>query len=492
MNFAGLFFLVIAHFISGRGVLQLFKLQLSLVQTICFSFIIGVPLLSFVPCIVQLLKIPITFNSIYIAIAIFSLICGIPAVIGFKRPRLGKIVIPQIYEWPFLLICLTFIVLSAWRCFYYPTLARDMLSGPELLAEYAVREKTMISSVFSIDLHTTNNYFKSPYITCLQIIYKLLVQPFGQTWMTVLYIPFVTFMFTMLHERIHAFFASLLLFLFMAVPDLFAYSFVMLYDYSNMVFFFCGFYFLIKHLENKQSNYFLFAAFLFGLATYIRVETLVLVGFFAALPLYVYIRERVPVIKIAGRIALLLAVPFAAYIICMQVFVHSFVPITYHATNDINPHLGDISYFFNRIKQMNDVLIFGAQGLEVYGYFFNFFLVLFFADIIFALANRGKQTYNKEARYALFGIVVIYFGLPFLGYLFPLYDIMNTTKRGLFKIIPIMILYMANSGLLQALSKKISDWDSGVNKPPQVAKPRPVANVATAKPRQPNNPGKQK
>lgn len=480
MNFAGLIFLIIAHFISGRGVLQLFKLQLSLVQTICFSFIIGVPLLSFVPCFVQLMKIPITFNSIYVAIAVFSLICSIPLAIGFKRPKFGKIVFPQIYEWPFLLICITLIVLSAWRCFYYPTLARDMLSGPELLAEYAVREKTMISSVFNIDLHTTNNYFKSPYITCLQIIYKLLVQPYGQTWMTVLYIPFSVFMATILYQRIHPFLASLLLFLFMAIPDLFAYSFVMLYDYSNMVFFFCGFYFLIKHLENKQTNYFVFAAFLFGLATYIRVETLVLVGFFAALPLYIYLRERLNPIKIAARIALILAVSLAAYLICMQVFVRAFVPIAYHATNDINQNLGDVSYFFHRIGAMNDVLIFGSQGLEVYGHFIHFFIVLFIADFIFFLTNTKKQRYNREARYAIFGIIVIYFGLPFLGYLFPLYDIMNTTKRGLFKILPIMILYMANSGLLQALSEKIKGWESGIKEPKNSPNSRPAPNVAAA------------
>jgi len=51
---------------------------------------------------------------------------------------------------------------------------------------------------------------------------------------------------------------------------------------------------------------------------------------------------------------------------------------------------------------------------------------------------------------------------------------------------------MANSGLLQALSKKISDWDSGVNKTPPTPKPRPAANVATAKNRPANTPGKQK
>ena len=480
MNFPGLIFLIIAHFLSGRGILRLFKLQLPLVQTICLSIMVGVPALSFVPCIVQLLKIPITFNSIFTAIAIFTAVCSIPIFINFKRPKFGKFVLPGIYEWPFLLICLTLIVLSAWRCYYYPPTARDMLSGPELLAEFAVREKNMISSVFKIDLSTTNNCFKSPYITCLQIIYKLLVQPFGQIWMTVLYIPFVTFIYTILRERTHPFLASMLLFLFMAVPDLFAYSFVLLYDYSNMVFFFSGFYFLVKHLENKQSNYFAFSVLLFTLATYIRVETLILVSLFSLLPIFIYFKEHLPFKKIALRFILLIGSSTAAYLICMHIFVHSFVPIPYVATSDLNPNLGDISYFFNRIKQMNDILLTGPQGLEVYGHFMRFFFWLLVADIIFALVYRKKQHFNRDARYALFGIVVIYFGLPLLGYLFPLYDILNTTKRGLFKILPIMLLYMANSGLLQILSEKITKWESGKKELPIKPKPTPaIANTQT-------------
>ena len=476
MNFAGLLFLIITHYLCGRGLLQLFKLQLSNALTICFSVMIGVPLLSFVPCFVQLLHIPITATSISVAIIIFTVICSIPLLINFKRPQFKKIVLPELYELPFLLVCLCLVILSVWRCYYYPPTARDMLSGPELLAEYTVREKTMINSVFTIDLHTTNNYFKSPYITCLQIIYKLLVQHFGQVWMSVLYLPFITFIYTMLRERLHPFLASLLLFFFMAIPDLFAYSFVMLYDYSNMVFFFTGFYFLVKHLENKQSNYFAFSVFLFGLATYIRVETVVLIGMMALLPLYIYYKERTGFKKIAVRLSLLLGVPFIFYIICMQVFVRNFVPIPYHATNDINHKLSDISVFFSRIGAINDVLIFGDQGRIVYGYFMRVFLALFIADFILFLTNRKTRGFNMEARYALFGIAVVYLGLPFMGYLFPLFDLMNTTKRGMFKLLPIMLLYMSNSGLIQKLSDQLKKWEAPKNV--MQPKPRPAPKTA--------------
>ena len=479
MNFPGLIFLILAHFISGRGILQLFKLQLKPVQMVCLSVILGVPLVSLAPCFIQLAHIPITFNSVFAGVAIVALLCSIPLFINFKRPTFGKIEWPGIYELPFLLVCLGLVVLSVWRCYYYPPTARDMLAGPELLAEFAVREKTMVSSVFTVDLHTTNNYFKSPYITCLQIIYKLLATPpFGQTWMSVLFIPFIIFMYSMLRERIHPFLASLLVFLFMTIPDLFAYSFVMLYDYSNMVFFFLGFYFLLRHLENKRTNDFAFSVFMFGLATYIRVETVILVGMVSLLPLFVFFREKQDFKTIAIRWAIMMAVPTAFYFICIDLFVRHFVPLPFNASNDINKNLGDVSYLFNRFKEINDKLIFGAQGKVVYGLFIYFFLGLLIIDIIIFLTNTKKQRFSKEAMYALFGVTIIYVGLPILGYLLPLFDVMNTTKRGLFKLMPMIVLYMANSRLLQMISEWLKNLESGKKTSPSPQLRAPVAKVA--------------
>ena len=311
----------------------------------------------------------------------------------------------------------------------------------------------MISSVFSIDLSTTNNLFKSPYITGLQIIYKLLVAPFGQLWMSVLYVPFIVFIYAMLRKRVHALLAGLLLLLFITVPDLFAYSFVMLYDYSNMVFFFCGFYFLIRHLDGRQLNDLFFSALLFGLATYIRVETIVLVAMTALLPFIVYIKERIGLKSLLLRLSVFIAVPAIFYLICMQVFVRLFIPIPFDAAHEINPALGHIGYFFQRLKELNTVIIFSAKGISVYGYF----LMLFFAVLLGDICSR--QRFNREAWFALFGVAVVYFGLPLLGYLLPLYDVNNTTKRGLFKIIPLMLLYLCNSGLVLRLSALITKWE---------------------------------
>jgi len=202
MNFGGLIFLLAAHYLSGRGLLRLFKIGLKPVPAFCLSMITGVFLVSFAPCILQLCGLPIDVLHVIVTIVVLTGIFCIPLLLNFKRPGIGKPPLPVYYEWPFIIACSFLAAVSVWRCFYYPPYARDMLAGPELLAEFAVREHTMVSSVFTLDLHTTNNYFKSPYITCLQILYKLLVCPFGQLWLSVIAVSFWVWLYSILRERI--------------------------------------------------------------------------------------------------------------------------------------------------------------------------------------------------------------------------------------------------------------------------------------------------
>src|SRR3954466_1445721 len=98
MNFAGLIFLLFAHFITGRGLLKLFKVELKQTPSLCLSMIAGVPLLSFAPCFVQLLHLPISTVPVLIAIIAITAGFSIPLLLDFKRPQIQKIILPQLYE----------------------------------------------------------------------------------------------------------------------------------------------------------------------------------------------------------------------------------------------------------------------------------------------------------------------------------------------------------------------------------------------------------
>src|SRR5438045_3136812 len=96
---------------------------------------------------------------------------------------------------------------------------------------------------------------------------------------------------------------------------------MILYDYSNMVFFFCGFYFLIKYADEHKANHLLFSAFLFGLATYIRTETLILVVFIAPLVMLYLYKAKERMNGGAIKLGAFILFPAIFYFLCIHVFV---------------------------------------------------------------------------------------------------------------------------------------------------------------------------
>jgi hypothetical protein len=90
--------------------------------------------------------------------------------------------------------------------------------------------------------------------------------------------------------------------------------------------------------------------------------------------------------------------------------------------------------------------------------YYNYFVFVF--AVVFLLNVFEKKTWSGVSLSWLFAVLVVYIGIAFIGYLFPLYDLDNSTKRGLFKIFPLMLLFMGNSPLLLSLSEKIRKWES--------------------------------
>lgn len=474
MNVLGLLFLLITQFITGRGLIQLCKVSMRPLLAFCYSLIAGVAVFSFLPFFLELFHVTINMSSVSAAIGVTTVVFAIPLFMAFKQikwPKVSDLKLPGLYELPFLVVFILLILLSLWRAWYYPSFARDMLSGPEVMAEYALKEGHIINSLFKVDLQSTNNYLKPPFITSLQIIYKLYVQPFGQTWLSILFVNFIVVMYTLLKEKIHPLLLGFVMLYFFAMPEVFSYTYLMLFDYSNMIFFFSGYYFLNQYFEKKDNGNFAFAVFLFAIATYVRTETLILVGMTLPVVFFNQYKDKMPVSRSAIRLAIMLVASVVVYFVCMNVFVKHFIPIKYDVSGDVNKNLGDLSAFFDRITGMWTNLLFAHDtGLPYYGYNPHLFVGILLIDIIFF-----RKKFNKEAKTMLYGIVVVYVGLAFIGYLLPLADLMHTTKRGLFKIFPFFLLYYRDSPILLKLTEVLNKWEWG-------KEDSTTARVKTAKP----------
>src|SRR5258708_3543247 len=476
MAFPAFILLVLCHLFSGYGLLTLFNIRQKTVVTLALSLIRGVAVASFVPFVLQLCYIPLTPATVFGSLAFACLLLNIRTIlpigggggffVGFFRGRWGRFfrecgrrvrasrLLP--YEVPFVLILGFLVFVSVWRCYYLPPTSRDALSGPEAIAEYAVREHTMINSFFNVDLWTTNNQFKSPFLISLQIIYKMAGFPFGQIWLSIIFVSFTVLLYQVLKERLHPIIAGLLLLLFMMVPELYAYTFMILYDYSNMVFLFLSLYFLFDYCKNKISGTLAFAGLLMGIATYIRSETLALALFFIPVLLLLQWREKYSYRQMALSNALFILPAVIGYYLPVHLYIGHYLPVHYNVTDLVNQHLSDLQPLFKRYGDIGSRLLTGELAIHLWGYFMFVWAALFLSEGIFL------RRFNREARNWLYAPGAIFIGLGLLGYLLPLFDLIVTTERGLFKMLPFMLLYMANNEGLLRLSAWISRWENAV------------------------------
>lgn len=437
--------LCIVQFAAGFGVLTLFNIQLKPGLFASLAMLLGVAVFSVVPFILQLLYIPLTQLSVFSSLILVCVLLNMQIKKG--KENLGKMFRGtwfklSFYEIPFLAVIAVCVFVSLWRCFYLPPTPRDLTSGAEAIAAYAVREKTMINSVFTVNVESTNNVFKPPFIICLQLIYKMAGFAFGQLWLSIVFISFLVFLYQALCLTLHRLLAWFLLLCFIAIPEMFAYTFMVLFDYSNAVFFFLSVYFLLAFFKNSQTSYLFFAGVLMGIATYIRSETLVLACFMVPAILYNNLKAKRGMKKLLTEPILFLLPTVICYVLCVTVYLNHYLPVKYSVPDLVNPHLLDLAPFVTRFAEINSKLIFSQQGMNYYGYFIFIFLGLFVTEIVI------KRRLNNTAKNWLYAVLVIYIGLAALGYLLPLMDLDNSTKRGMFKIFPLMLLCMANNSLL--------------------------------------------
>jgi hypothetical protein len=449
--------LFVCYLVTGYGILFLFRLQLKAAYTVTLSLLLGLAVASFLPFLLQLLFIGITPFSVFGSLALAAIAFSLPVFRHIRKqgldafrqslPRPSFDLRP--YEMPFFIIIGFFIFVSIWRGYYLPPTSRDALSGPEAIAQLAVSEHTLINSFFNIDLWTTNNQFKSPFLISLQLIYKLAGFPFGQVWLSIVFVSITVFLYHALRERLHPLLAGILLLLFVMTPEMYAYTFMILYDYSNMIFFFLSLYFLFTWKKHE----FYFAGLLMGIATYIRSETLALALLFLPLVVLVQRRNKMPAKQMLISNGLFLLPSLLGYYLPSQLYIKYYLPVHYDIGGLVNNDLTALHPLFQRYGDIFTHLLTGEFAIHLWGYIFYLAAILFLAEAIVL------RRFNREARNWLYAIAVLYIGLGALGWLLPVMDLNDTTKRALFKMLPPVLFYLANNELLIRFSQAISRWE---------------------------------
>lgn len=450
MKFIFLLLLTLAEIAIGFGVTSLFRIKLDRIPVLSLSLVVGIGIVSLEPFLLQMFYIPVNYLSVFGGLALIIALLLIPGVRYFKQYA-GTFRLPRIvlYEWPWILMIGLLVFIAANRCYIMPPYPRDLLTGPEPIAEYAVKEHSFINSVFEQDLTNNNNPFKSLYIPALQVVYKLIGFQFGKVWLSLLSIGLITFLYKAVSSILHPVLAGAIVLLFLFTPELYAYMYMVLYDYSNMVFLFFSLFFLKEYLDNNKSNYLFFSAVLMGIATYIRSETLIISGFILCYILLVKIYRRNRLVDILPSL-LIIFIPFMVYFFSSYVYLNYYLPVLYDVGDLVNNNLFDLSPFFNRIYAMTTELVLFGKGIIYWGYFFWMALILLITELLV------YRKLTKGGAYWLSMFFIVYLSIAFIGFLLPLADLSNTTKRALFKVIPLLTMYLSYNRLLQSLSISIS------------------------------------
>ncbi len=445
--------------VTGFGLLTLFNIRLKPAFFLALSIIMGVAVFSIVPFILQLFYIPVTAANVFIALAITSVLLNLRLRKGMEQfrqmVRTSSFRI-KLYETPFLAVITFIIFVSAWRCYYFPPTPSDAVSGAEVVAEYTVREHSMINSAFQVARN--GNSLKPPFLTCLQVIYKFAGFPFGQVWLINIFVCFTIILYHLLSTTLHRLLAGLLSILFLAIPEVYAYTFMILYDYSNAVFYFLTFYFLIAWFTNGQRNYLAFAGLLMGIATYIRPETPVLVAL--TVPAIVWhIKTKAGFGKMIADSLVFVLPSVILYLLSIVLYIKLYIPQDYSVIEQINPHWANLAALFRHFLKTNSTIIFSETGINHYSYYIFIFLGCLLLELII------KRRIGRTARNYLYAVLIVYLAYPTLSHLLPGLTIDYSVKRAYFKLFPVMLLYMANNSLLIGLSEHINRWENRTTLP---------------------------
>ena len=454
-------FVILAQFLIGFGVVTYLRAVSNGFSLLGLSMLMGLGISSVLPFILEFTHLPIAQTPLFIGL-------GILASLLLVRLRGQLAYLREVFAWnqlalrlcelPFLAFWAYLLFISGWKCVWFPTIPFDTIVGPDLVATFAVREHTLVSSVFTAHLPSvsvfSNQPFYAPFTAMQQIIYLLAAHgvglfAFGKVWLTILVIAFGLFLFGELRKRIHPLLAGLLITILACSPELFAYTLLLQTDWANAAFFASGVLLLQRYLESDQRGTLIASTLFFALACWTRTETIFFVPI-GSLLVFVKSLPSSPT-KASIRAAVLWLACLLPVLFWNYGFLRGYVPLppdtTLGAVHNVTD--GYLQHLLQIYKNMNDQVVFDA---DYWSYAVPIFLALTVLNLIIFRDKRGFSVLIWILGvYVLFGFIIQHVDGANVPYTF---------RRGFFKILILMYLYLGSSSLFLRASNWLYRWEA--------------------------------
>lgn len=448
----------------GFGVVRRFQ-GLRSIQVLALSMLAGLPLSSILVIALDRVGIGINAPAMLIAFVLAAVALNIGSLSRTRAALAGPWPRPRALradEAIFAILVVFFLAVSLWQCVRLPVIPRDATVGADLVAKVAIREGRIDSSVFTGETlrgQLSNQPYYAPFAMLMQIVFRLAGMPFGQVWLSVLFVSFVVYMWGRLRETTHPLLAGFLMLALVTVPLMYSYSYLVNTDFANAIFFGVGVLLLHDARGRRQTGLLALGGLFMGFACWSRTETILFVLLGTPLVLFgatapVSVPATAPAVAREGRrdgrshllnAARFLAAPVALFLLWHLVYMRFVFPDAPRMTSLAADVEGR-----SLTSTIGGVLALLAAH-DLYGTIIDLFGLVFVVNLVIFRDRRGLDLL------AWIGVLLV--GFILVVQIFPAAFVESTVKRGSFKLFPIMIAYLAETRLLASLSERLTRFE---------------------------------
>jgi len=335
-----------------------------------------------------------------------------------------------------------------WAAWYWPVTPFDAMAGIDLVARQVMAEGTIVNRVYtdpSLHGFLSNQPFYAPFAMLMQVIYRALGFGYGQVWLGVSAVMFSWFMWSSLRQVIHPFIAGILWLLLILTPELLGYTYLLQTDYINAVFLATAVILLYFTVEREGFDARGASILMLSAACWSRTETIALVGLglLATLPLLL---KKWDATKAWTFSILALVGGLITFGLWNGLYLQVMLPARPEAVTELAGL--DPARFGSVVSDtFSNVIL--DKGLWAASF------------LVFILALLSNLAFKRTAApyLILFWIVAVFIGLEIVGTVFTAAVVEQTLRRGIFKIIPLMFMYVAASPAMAIVDRKLTEWE---------------------------------
>ncbi len=444
---------LVLQLISGLGVLALLRPRITRSAAVPSALLIGMFLHTLALFVAALASIEIARGTTMVA-----------AVAAAIVPNLAWLRVSQYYRqllrapsWTLSLadiVTLGFAFYLAyaafWAAWYWPVTPFDAIVGIDLVAKTAVDDHTLVNRVFTdpfLSQHLSNQPFYAPFAMLLQVIYRLMGFAHGQLWVPIVAVCFMWITWVELRRTLHHAIANVLWLLLLLTPEMLGYTYLVQTDYLNAAMFVPGVVFLWRALRDDDQGSMWVSTVFFAAACWSRTDSLILVmlGLTATLPLVARGSSWKRAIQTYAVQTVVMVAVFAVWHV---LYFNAYLPVRPSTSEQL------IGFDVSRAVTVATSLFRNViADVDYWGWLFILFPVVL-------LVNTVRER-KLEPLLPLVWIIALIIGFVVIGTIFSAAIVEQTLRRGIFKLVPLIVVAMAGTHLLETASRYLTNWEAG-------------------------------